>query len=242
MTAPTNEEPQSIRLAKHVQDMLSCSRREAELYIIGGWVRVDGEVIETPQHRVTATQQIALDPAATPAPIELVTILLHQAAGDELAALSADNHAEGDFSGVRLLQRHFSQLTTTMPLQAGASGLVILTQDERILQKLKRDAATIEEEYIVEVSGVENMPAHGMKQLNFSLSYDGRSLPPAKVSWQNESHLRIAAKNLQRGQIAYMCEMVGLTLLAMKRIRIGRIAMSKMPQGQWRYLPLGEKF
>lgn len=243
MLQPNPEtDPTAMRLAKALAAMLPCSRREAEHYITAGWVSVDGVVVETPEHRVHATQKITLSKDATLDPITPPTILLHQSADGELPTLSPDNHAEGDFSGVRMLQRHFSNLSSALPMQTGASGLTILTQDERIVQKLKRDAATIEEEYIVEVAGVENMPAHGMKQLNFSLSFDGRSLPPAKVSWQNETHLRIAAKNLQRGQIAYLCEMVGLTLCAMKRIRVGRIAMSKMPLGQWRYLPPDERF
>ena len=55
-----------IRLAKRVADMLGCSRREAELYIEGGWVTVDGAGVEAPQARVAPTQDVALLPGAKP--------------------------------------------------------------------------------------------------------------------------------------------------------------------------------
>ena len=41
-----------VRLAKRVAELVPCSRREAEQYIEGGWVRVDGSVVEEPQFRV----------------------------------------------------------------------------------------------------------------------------------------------------------------------------------------------
>ena len=69
-----------VRLAKQVAAMVPCSRREAELYIEGGWVRVDGVVIEEPQFRV-ADQTIEIDPQATPTALEPVSLLLHKPAG-----------------------------------------------------------------------------------------------------------------------------------------------------------------
>jgi len=62
------------------------------------------------------------------------------------------------------------------------------------------------------------------------------------VSWQNETRLRFAIKAMQPNQIAQMCTRVGLSVVGMKRIRIGRIPMGKLVPGQWRYLPAGERF
>ena len=70
----------SIRLSKRVAELRACSRREAEQIITGGWVRVDGVVIEEPQFRV-ADQHIAIDPQANPAQAEPVTLLLHKPPG-----------------------------------------------------------------------------------------------------------------------------------------------------------------
>ena len=78
-----------VRLAKRLAEMLSCSRREAELYIEGGWVSVDGKVMQEPQYRV-AQQQIVLHKDATLAPVELVTILFHHPAGQSPGVERAD--------------------------------------------------------------------------------------------------------------------------------------------------------
>ncbi len=71
---------ESIRLAKRVAELMSCSRSEAEQYIEGGWVTVDGEVVEEPGFRV-ADQKIELLPQANLEPVEPVTVLLHKPAG-----------------------------------------------------------------------------------------------------------------------------------------------------------------
>ena len=233
-----------VRLAKRLAEMLSCSRREAECYIEGGWVSVDGKVVQEPQYRV-AEQQIVLHKDATTAPVELVTILFHHTAdqpgiADTLPQISVDNRATDDASGIRPLKRHFSHLTAPLPLEPNASGLMVFTQDWRVVRKLVDDAATVEQEYIVDVVG--ELPPHGLKQLNHGLSFNGRALPPAKVSWQNETRLRFAVKGAQRGQIVHACELVGLQVKSIKRIRVGKISMAKLPAGQWRYLPPAERF
>ncbi|MDD5240971.1 MAG: hypothetical protein PHG47_04505 [Sulfuricella sp.] len=107
-------------------------------------------------------------------------------------------------------------------------------------RKLNDDAATVEQEYIVEVAG-ELLP-HGLKRLNHGLEFNGRPLPPIKVSWQNETRLRFALKGAQPGQIAHMCKSVGLEVRAMKRIRIGGVSMAKLQPGLWRYLMPHERF
>jgi 23S rRNA pseudouridine2604 synthase len=234
-----------IRLAKRLAELVRCSRREAELYIAGGWVSVDGQVVEEPQFMV-AEQKVELHPDATLVPLEPVTILFHQPADTDMNSdtvkqlISADTRAPDDRSGIHLLKQHFLKLTQCTPLEMHASGLAVFTQDYRVTRKLTEEAATIEQEYIVEVAG-ELVP-DGIKLLNHGLSYNGKPLPPVKVSWQNELHLRFALKGVQPGQIAHMCKAVGLQVVSMKRLRIGRMSMSKLPLGQWRYLMSYEKF
>jgi 23S rRNA pseudouridine2604 synthase len=238
---------ESIRLAKRVAEMMSCSRSQAEQYIEGGWVTVDGVVVEEPGFRVQ-DQTIELLPQATPAPVEPVTILLHKPAGvntfaDVSAALqliSPDTRIDDDRSGLRFLKRHLSGLTLTDHLETDASGLIVLTQDWRVKRKLVEDAARIEQEYIADVTG-ELIP-DGLALLNHGLTFNGKPLAPMKVSWQKETRLRFALKGVQRGQIEIMCEKVGLTVQTIKRIRIGRMPMAGLPVGRWRYLLDHERF
>jgi len=234
-----------VRLAKRLAALVSCSRREAELYIAGGWVKVDGQVVEEPQFMVSQ-QKVELHPDATLTPVDPVTILFHQPPDTEMNAdamkqlICADTRTADDHSGILLLKQHFARLAQCIPLQPHASGLAVFTQDFRVARKLTDDASTIEQEYIVEVAG-ELVP-DGLKLLNHGLSSNGKALPPLKASWQNETHLRFALKGVQPGQIPHMCKAVGLQVLAMKRIRIGRVSMSKLPLAQWRYLIPYEKF
>lgn len=246
---------EAVRLAKRLAELVGCSRREAEQYIEGGWVMVDGQVVEEPQFRVLQ-QKIELSPDASLIALSPVTILLHKppaceaglGAGTNAAHSAAQllltaNQWPDDRSGVRPLKKHFSDVKLLTPLATAASGLVVFTQDWRMTRKLTEDAAVIEHEVIVEVSG-EIVP-EGLKRLNridHGFTFNGVLLPPCKVSWQNETRLRFALKGEQPGQIAYMCESVGLTVQAMKRIRIGRVPMSNLPVGLWRYLLPHERF
>lgn len=236
-----------VRLSKRVAELAQCSRAEAERYIEGGWVTVDGTMVDLPQHPVT-DQTVAIDPDARPDAIEPATLLLHKPAGveafdgtDAVASLvTPDTRWADDPSGVRLLRRHFHRLTPLVPLEREASGLMVLTQDGRVWRRLSEDLGEIEQEFVVEVGGT--LGPDGLRRLGHGLSYRGRALPPCKVSWQNEVRLRFAIKGVQPGQLADMCAQVGLRAVAIRRLRIGKVPLAKMPVGAWRYLPVGERF
>lgn len=232
-----------IRLSKRLIEVIGCSRREAELYIQGGWVTVDGVVVEEPQFKV-AEQRVELLADAVLTPTEPVTLLLHIPAGQypdrAIESIGAASHWPEDASGIRPLKSHFARLNSCAPLQAGADGLHVLTQDWRIERKLKEDLNKLEQEYVVEVIGT--LSDSQLKRLAHGLTFNGVALPPCKVSWQNETRLRFALKNPLPGQIVFMCNSVDLKVLGMKRIRIGGVSMGKVASGQWRYLAGKERF
>jgi 23S rRNA pseudouridine2604 synthase len=239
--------PDPVRLSKRVAELAACSRADAERYIENGWVSVDGAIVEAPQHLVT-DERVELDPAAVLEPPEPATVLLHKPVGFDAidgrnpaaALVTPDTRWSEDPTGIRVLQRHFTRLTPLMPLDPEASGLLVLTQDGRVWRRLTEDAAQIEQEFVVETSG--DIAPYGLRRLNHGLRYRGRELAPCKVSWQNEFRLRFALKDVQPGQIRDMCAQVGLQVVAMRRLRIGKVSLAKMPVGAWRYLPVGERF
>ena len=236
-----------VRLARRVAELARCSRADAEQYVQGGWVKVDGQVVEEPNRMVT-DEAVEIDDAAQLQASEPATLLLHKPPGFD--AITGTNPAAAlvtpatrwseDASGVRPLQQHFQRLVPLMPLEREASGLVVLSQDGRVRRRLVEDEDTIEQEFIVEVEGT--LGPWGLSRLNHGLAYEGRPLPPCKVSWQNEIRLRFAIKAVRDGQLRDMCAQVGLKVVSIRRIRIGRIPLAKMPAGSWRYLPVGEKF
>lgn len=232
------------RLAKVVAALVPCSRREAEQYIAQGWVRVDGQCVDLPQARVTTSQRVQIDPQARLQAVVPATFLVHKPAGMETEAamdlLGESAHWSGDASGIRRSTAHQVGLKTLLPLPVQASGLCVFSQDFRVVRKLTEDAAFVEQELVAEVQGV--IAPDGLARLGHGLLRDGRPLPPARVSWQSETRLRFATKGIAPEWTAWMCAQVGLELSALRRIRIGRIAMAGLPLGQWRYLPEGERF
>jgi 23S rRNA pseudouridine2604 synthase len=241
-----------VRLNHRVSELFGVSRAEAEQFIQNGWVSVDGQVIDAPQHKVTV-ERVELDPNARLEAVEPATIVLHKPAGFDASnaykpassLVTPTTHWPDDPSGERVLRRHFHRLTSPVSLDTEASGLMVLTQDGRVWRRLTEDADLIEHEYVVEISG--EIAPDGLHRLNHGLSFNGRALPPCKVSWQNETRLRFAVKGVQNGQLRDMCVQVGLGVVSIRRLRIGRVALGKgpngaMPPGMWRYLPVGEKF
>lgn len=235
--------PEPVRLSRRLIELTGCSRREAELYIEGGWVTVAGAVVDQPQFLV-GDQVVALDPLAQATRIEPATLLLHKPAGmpstSAVALASAISRWEHDGSGIRLLPRHLRQLQPVFEIEAPASGLLVLTQDGRQAARIDDEGHRIEQEWIIDVEG--EMVPNGLARLSRGLHHAEGRLPPMKASWQSEACLRFAIKDVQPEQLGWMCQQVGLNILAARRIRIGRIPLGKMPVGQWRHLPANERF
>lgn len=243
MTEDKKNEP--MRLAKHLAAVHNLSRATAEQYIEGGYVRVNGVVIESPQHRVKGdgSERIELDTQAKLSPILPMTILWHKPSGVPSEATSSKacdgialaNRASTDRSGIRLLQRHLKEQVCVTPLETGASGLVVFTQDFPVKRKLIQDNAFVENEMIVDVLGeVSEQQLRGLNR------------PPMKVALSKQTDkitgLRFAIKGYAAGSIAAQCQHVGLQIEAMRRIRVGRIPLAGLEVGQWRFLMGYEKF
>jgi 23S rRNA pseudouridine2604 synthase len=232
------------RLSKVVAARVPCSRREAEQYIAEGRVRVSGKVVLEPQFRV-AGENVEIDAGAKLQPPAPVTFLFHKPPGMDTAQAQellpgAATHWKGDTSGIRRVKSHAVGLVPLLPLPAPAEGLSVFSQDHRIVRKLSEDARLIEQELVAEVAGV--IAQGGLEKLCNGLVFEGRPLPPARVSWQSETRLRFAVKGLALELVPWMCAQVRLELTALKRIRIGRVPMAGLPRGEWRYLASGELF
>ena len=116
----------------------------------------------------------------------------------------------------------------------------MLTQDGRIARQLIGADSGMEKEYLVRVQG--RLREDGLALLHHGLSLDGRPLKPARVAWQNRDQLRFVLQEGRKRQIRRMCELVGLAVTGLKRIRIGGVRLGELPPGQWRYLRRDETF
>lgn len=251
-------EPEGERLSKRVAQLLDCSRREAECYIENGAVQVDGQMVQIVGQRVLAHQHITVAPGARPEPVPPVTLLVHKPAdwafadgarpvrgtkGNAWELLTPERWSQGDAPApLKLLHKHFQGQQPLLVLPVAASGLCVLSQEPRTIRKLTDDALYLEQEVIAQVQGRAGMDPEGLQRLCDGTAIAGKRLPRIKVSWQNEERLRFALQGIFAHEVQAMCHGVGLQLVGLKRLRIGRIPLGALPEGHWRYLQPWERF
>ena len=131
-------------------------------------------------------------------------------------------------------------VATAGRLDIDSHGLLVLTQDGRISRRIIGENTSIEKEYIVRIEGKLN--STGFKKLNHGLELDGKPLKPAKVNWFKNDYLCFILKEGKKRQIRRMCELVGVKVTNLKRVRVGNVLLGNLPKGQWRYLGDNESF
>lgn len=241
---------EKVRVSKLLSERGLCSRREADSYIEQGLVTVDGEIIHELGTRAFRHQTIELRSDARRQQEQRLTVLLNKPVGyishldDEeqyKPAASLIVPANQFAQAVNQTERtNFRGLAPAGRLDIDSSGLLVLTQDGRIAKLLIGEDSPIEKEYLVRVSGT--LSDAGLRSLQHGLSLDGKALKPAKVSWQNEDQLRFVLREGRKRQIRRMCELVNLTVIGLKRVRIGQVVLGSLPNGQWRLLGKQERF
>ena len=248
---PRPENPDGPRLSKLMGERGLCSRREADEWIENGWVKVNGQVVSTLGVRVPRDAHIEIDLAAKQHQGEQVTILLNKPVGyvsgqpednhqPAMVLIKPENRWAEDPSRTKFLPMHLRGLAPAGRLDIDSTGLLVFTQDGRVAKRLIGQDSEVEKEYLVRVEGT--LTEEGMKLLHHGLELDGVKLKPARVSCANENQLRVVLREGRKRQIRRMCELVGLTVTALKRVRSGGVPLGPLPVGQWRYLRKDEKF
>lgn len=242
---------EKVRLSKLMSAQGLCSRREADSYIERGLVFVDGERISELGTKIYPSQQITLSRAAAGEQTARVTVLLNKPIGyvsgqpepgyrPAITLVLPDTRWKEDRSTVKFERGHLKGLAPAGRLDIDSTGLLVLTQDGRIARHLIGENSEIEKEYLVRVQG--KLSKSGLELLNHGLSLDGAALKPARVDWLNRDQLRFVLQEGKKRQIRRMCEHVGLTVVGLKRVRIGTVPLGDLPIGQWHYLLPGEHF
>jgi 23S rRNA pseudouridine2604 synthase len=256
--------PGSLRLSKRMSELGIASRREADEWIAKGYVRVDDQVVSELGSRVQPAQRITIDAKAKFQQAQRVTVLINKPVGyvsgqaedgyePALVLVTPANQWRDDRSGTRFLREHLKNLVPAGRLDIDSVGLLVLTQDGRVAKQLIGEGSEVEKEYLVRVDGPRegrfaaradgrHLSDEGLALLRHGLELDGEALRPAQVEWVNEDQLRFVLTQGKKRQIRRMCEAVGLQVLGLKRVRIGKVVLGDLPAGQWRYLGLYEKF
>ena len=247
--------PEPERLSKRMSALGLASRREADEWIERGWVQVDGTVAILGL-KVLPHQKITIDQKATSQQARRVTVILNKPVGyvsgqaedgyqPAVVLVTPENQWRNPGSkNAPARRQELLGLAPAGRLDIDSTGLLVLTQDGRIAKQLIGEDSAVDKEYLVRVrhSKPGKLPASEMNRLQHGLILDGKALRPAKVFWQNDDQLRFVLREGKKRQIRRMCELVGLQVLGLKRVRIGQVMLGELPQGKWRFLGPGEKF
>jgi 23S rRNA pseudouridine2604 synthase len=240
-----------VRLSKRMSELGLSSRREADTLIERGWVFVDGVAVTELGTKIFPNQTITLNKHAKTEQQSRVTVLIHKPIGyvsaqpeppHQPAIVLVQPQNQFMRGGGELTWRasHLGGLAPAGRLDLDSTGLLVLTQDGRIAKQLIGENSSIDKEYLVRVKG--QIIPNGLALLNHGLMLDGVVLKPAIVHWINEDQLQFTLWEGRNRQIRRMCELVGLNVVALKRVRIGKVVLGKLPMGQWRYLKPEESF
>ena len=247
---PRSNPSEGVRVSKLMAERGLCSRREADSFIERGWVYVDGERVSELGTRVDPSAKITLDKQARATQQRQMTVLLHKPVGyvsgqpepgfqPAVTLVLPENqyHAPGT---ALFHASHLKGLAPAGRLDIDSTGLLVLTQDGRVARQLIGENSKVEKEYLVRVEGT--IIDNGLALLNHGLELDGKPLKPARVEWLNEDQLRFILNEGRKRQIRRMCELVGLRVVGLKRVRIGKVRLADLPLGKWRYLRDDETF
>ena len=237
-----------IRLSKLMAERGLCSRREADSFIERGLVLVDGQVVNQLGTKVSPSVQIKLAPQAQKQQSSLVTIILNKPIGyvsaqpepgyEPAIKLLTPANQFGERSQP-LKREHLQGLAVAGRLDIDSQGLLLFTQDGRLAKLIIGEHGKLEKEYLVRVNG--DLSDAQMQLLRHGLSLDGKPLKPAQVEWINREQLRFVLTEGRKRQIRRMCDAVGLKVLGLKRVRIGKLRLGNLPEGKWRFVGAGEK-
>ncbi len=233
-----------VRVNKWLAQEGVCSRREAEAAIAAGRVSIDGGRVDDPGRKIEAGQTLTLDNAGTPAPMSYVInkpigYVSAQPEGAQIPAarlLTRANLwplAQGDAPSRR------ASLAPLGRLDLDSRGLLLLSEDGVLAKAVIGETSKLEKEYRVRVEG--RLEAEKLARLRDGLTLDGRALKPAQVEQLAAGALRFVLREGRKRQIRRMCELVGLRVVDLERVRIGPLELGALPEGKWRPLALDER-
>jgi 23S rRNA pseudouridine2604 synthase len=232
------DEAEPQRVNKWLGQSGVCSRREAEGFIERGLISIDGEVVTDTGRKILPGQTLTLSDGGGPAALSVV---LHKPMG-----IVSAQPEPGQTPAVRLLTKSAlvgespsipdrdTRLAPLGRLDMDSRGLLLLSDDGVLAKAIIGPESDLEKEYLVRVTG--KITPEKIARLCHGLTMDGRQLKPAKVSVVQGQELRFILKEGRNRQIRRMCELVGMHVMDLVRIRIGTLRLGDLPEGKWRVL------
>ena len=224
-------------MEERLQKLLSaagvCSRRAAEDYLAAGRVTVNGETARLGQKADPDRDEILVDgrpltPRATP-----VYILLNKPRG----YVSTLSDEKGRKTVAELVADCGARVWPVGRLDLDSEGLLLLTDDGALTQRLIHPSHEVEKEYHVRVEGDV---AAALPVLRGPMELDGIPLHPARVEELGPGLLSVVIHEGRNRQVRRMCAAAGLRVRRLKRVREGALRLGALPPGKWRRLTAEE--
>ena len=225
-----------MRLAKHLAHAGVASRRAAEAMIAAGRVAVDGETVTDPARDVAGGEAIAVDgrPLAA-APPARVVYAVHKPAG----VVSTARDPQGRPTVVDLVPGAGTRLYPVGRLDADTTGLILLTNDGALAERLTHPRYEVPKTYLATVA---RPPVGGraLRALREGVDLEDGRTAPARVRRLKPALLEITIHEGRKRQVRRMCAAVGHPVLALRRVAFGPLALGRLPEGGHRRLDPGE--
>jgi 23S rRNA pseudouridine2604 synthase len=234
------EKEELLRLSKLMSERGICSRREADSLIERKLVKVNGE-LATLGLKVKRSDKILVLNQAQSLLDNKVTIALHKPRG--YVSSQPEKNYEHALSLVKkknYFGEHYKDfnpkgLAPLGRLDIDSTGLILYSQKGSLAKKIIGSNSLVEKEYEVNVTDGELSDAV-LSKLSFGLSLDGEKLKRAKVKKISPTFFKITLIQGKKRQIRRMCELVGLKVTRLKRIRIGKLKLNDLPEGSWTFV------
>lgn len=228
------------RLNRAIAESGFCSRRKADELIFSGRVSVNGAVETHAGRRVLPEDSIAVDGAPLPGTQSKVYIMLHK----PVQVVSTASDPDGRPTVLSLLPREYAgtRLFPVGRLDYFSEGLILLTNDGRLSQRLMHPRHHLPKEYEVIVRDAVTQKALQTMRSGMRLA-EGEVLRPVEVTARGMAsgctQLRMILRQGINRQIRRMCRDLGLTILRLRRVAIGPLRLGDLSPGRCR--PLRER-
>lgn len=222
------------RLQKIISACGVLSRRAAERYIQEGRVTVNGVPAALGQQADPERDEIAIDGKKLPVSSRRVYLLLNKPRG-YVTTLSDE---QGRKNVAQLVADCGVRVYPVGRLDLNSEGLLLMTNDGELTQRLTHPSHQVEKEYHVRVTGDV---AAAIPRLRREMTVDGVTYQGAKVAElpTEEQGSRLLSVTICQGknrQVRRMCAACGLTVHRLKRVREGQLRLGGLKPGDWRYL------
>lgn len=222
-----------IRLNKFISDSGYCSRREADAYIEQGRVTVNLKDCNEKGAMVLPTDKVEVDGELIKRATNRIYIALNKPSGVTCTTDREDKTNIVDFVG------HKERIFPIGRLDKLSQGLIFMTNDGDIVNKILRAGNSHEKEYIVTVD--KPVTEEFIKKMSGGVRIDAttRTLP-CKVTRESETRFRVVLTQGLNRQIRRMCEALHYEVRKLQRVRIMNITLSGIAEGTWRYFTQAE--